>query len=216
MKIKISIDVNVGRLVKYFVLSDFFLLAGWGFIDPVFAVFIIQRIAGGTLVTVGIAAAIYWIVRAICQVPIANYLDRTPGESDDFKTLTAGIILVGVSTIAMCWVTTPWELYAIHAVHALAFAMYGAAWPTIFSRHLDKERISFDWSIDSVAVSVASGITGLLGGIIAQAYGFSAVFVAAGILCFIAAFVLLSAPDLVLPKPTTPKAPILEHDATKL
>jgi MFS family permease len=212
MKIRVNIDIKVGRLVKYFIWSDFFLLAGWGFIDPIFAVFIIKNIVGGTLVTVGIAAAIYWILRSLFQIPIAKYIDRTPSEQDDFKTLVGGLILAGMSAIAMVWVTLPWELYVIHAVQALAFAMYGASWPTIFSRHLDKDKISLDWSLDSAAIGVASGITGLLGGLTAEAFGFPAVFIIGGMLSFAAAFVLLSAPDLVLPKPTTPKAPILEHE----
>lgn len=206
MRIKIDVNVKVGRLVKYFVLSDFFLLSGWGFIDPIFSVFIIQRVQGGSLTTVGIAAGIYWILKSIIQIPIANYLDRTPGEHDDFTALIGGLLLVGVSGIAMCWVTQIWQLYLIHAVHAVAFALYYAAWPSIFSRHLDKDKISLDWSLDSTASGIGAGITGMLGGALAEGVGFPAVFVTAGILAFVAAFVLISAPDLILPKPTTPPA----------
>ena len=92
MRIKVNINIKVGRLVKYFVISDFFLLAGWGLIDPVFSVFIIQRVVGGTLLTVGIAAAIYWITRSVLQIPIAKYLDSTPGEHDDFMALVGGLL----------------------------------------------------------------------------------------------------------------------------
>src|SRR5580698_2477433 len=106
MKIRVNIDFKVGRLVKFFVISDFFLLAGWGFIDPIFAVFIVERIAGGTLITVGIAAAIYWILKSIIQVPVSNYLDRTPGERDDFMTLVGGLLLAGFSAAAFTLVRT--------------------------------------------------------------------------------------------------------------
>jgi MFS family permease len=211
MKIRVNIDIKVGRLVKYFVLSDFFLLAGWGFIDPVFSVFIVQNIIGATLATVGIAAAIYWILKSVLQIPISNYLDRTSGEKDDFMTLVGGLMLAGISAIAFGWVTTTWELYAVQAVHAIAFACYFAAWPTIFSRHLDKDRVSFDWSLDSTAAGIAAGITGLLSGVMAETLGYVAVFVTAGILSFIAAFVLLAAPDLILPKPNTKTVSMLSH-----
>jgi len=216
MKIKVNIDIKVGRLVKYFVLSDFFLLGGWGFLDPIFSVFIIQRVAGATLATVGIAAAIYWILKSALQIPIAKYLDRTSGERDDFMVLVGGILLAGVSVIAMSWVTQIWELYAIHAIHAVAFAMYFASWPTIFSRHLDKDQVSFDWSLDSTAAGIAAGVTGLLGGLIAEIWGFTAVFVAAGICSFVAAFVLLAVPDLILPKPTTRDVSMMDHTPADL
>jgi MFS family permease len=150
--------------------------------------------------TVGIAAAIYWILRSVLQVPIANYLDRTPGEHDDFMALVGGLLLVGISAIAMCWVTQVWELYAIHAIHAVAFALYYASWPTIFSRHLDKDNISLDWSLDSSVAGIGAGVTGFLGGVIAGTLGYNVVFVVAGLLAFIAAFVLLAVPDLILPK----------------
>jgi len=203
MRIKLNVKIKVGRLVKYFIISDFFLLAGWGLIDPVFSVFIVQRVIGGTLTTVGIAAAMYWVLRSVLQVPIAGYLDRTPGEHDDFMALIGGLLLVGISAIAMCWVTQVWELYAIHAIHAIAFALYYASWPTIFSRHLDKDNIALDWSLDSSVAGIAAGVTGFLGGVIAGTLGYNIVFVAAGILAFAAAFVLIAVPDLILPKPTT-------------
>ena len=203
MRIKVNVNVKVGRIVKYFVISDFFLLAGWGLIDPVFSVFIIQKVVGGTLMTVGVAAAIYWILRSVLQIPIANYLDRTPGEHDDFLALVGGLLLVGISAIAMTWVTQVWELYLIHAIHAVAFALYYASWPTIYSRHLDKDSISLDWSLDSSVAGIGAGITGFLGGVIAGTLGYNVVFVGAGIMAFIAAFVLLAVPDLILPKPTT-------------
>ncbi|HEY5221156.1 MAG TPA: MFS transporter [Candidatus Paceibacterota bacterium] len=206
MRIKVNINVKVGRVVKYFVISDFFLLAGWGLIDPVFSVFIIQRVVGGSLMVIGIAAAIYWIVRSVAQIPIANYLDSTPGEHDDFMALVGGLMLVGISAIAMCWVTTVWELYLIHAVQAIAFAFYYASWPTIYSRHLDKNAISLDWSLDSSVSGIGAGVAGFLGGVIAGTLGYDVVFVGAGIMAFIAAFVLLAVPDLILPKPTTPVA----------
>jgi MFS family permease len=211
MKIRVNIDIKVGRLVKFFVLSDFFLLAGWGFVDPVFSVFIVQRIVGGTLITVGIAAAIYWILKSIVQIPMSNYLDRTPGEKDDFMALIGGLLLAGVSAAAFAWVTETWQLYIVEAIHGIAFALYAASWPPIFSRHLDKDRVAFDWSLDSVAVGVASGVTGLLGGIMAEVWGYPAVFFAGSILSFIAAFVLIAAPNLILPKPSSPSAPIIEH-----
>src|SRR5581483_3648662 len=87
MKIRVNIDIKVGRIVKYFVLSDLFLLAGRGFVDPIFSVFIIQKIPGANLDTVGIATAIYLLLRSLLQIPISNYLDRTPGEKDDFIAL---------------------------------------------------------------------------------------------------------------------------------
>jgi MFS family permease len=216
VKIRINIDVKVGRVVKFFVLSDLFLLAGRGFVDPIFSVFIIQKVQGASLVTVGIVTAIYLILRSSLQIPIANYFDRTPGEKDDLMGLIGGLLLAGFCPLALIFVTKVWELYAVQSLLAVAFALYFAAWPTIFSRHLDKDRISFDWSLDSTTTAIAAGVTGLLGALIAQAWGFEVAFIAASILSFAAAVVLLAVPDLILPKPNRNEAMMRDHSPTNL
>lgn len=202
MNIKINVSIKVGRVVKYLVISDLFLLLGWGIIDPVFPVFIIQRIQGATLITVGVVAAVYWIIKSVLQIPIANYLDRTPGEKDDFVALVGGLLLAGFSALAFAVINTTWELYLVQAVHAIGFAFYVPSWSSIFSRHLDRERVSFDWSLDSTVAGLAAGISGLVAGVIAAVWGFVAVFIAGGIFSLLAAFVLMTVPNLVLPRPT--------------
>ncbi len=201
MKIKININIKVGRVVKYLVISDLFLLLGWGIIDPVFPIFIVQQIRGATLITVGVSAAVYWIVKSIFQIPVANYLDRTPGEKDDFIALVGGLLLAGFSALAFAVVSTTWELYLVQTIHAVGFALYVPSWSSIFSRHLDHDRVSFDWSLDSTVAGLAAGVSGLIAGVVASVLGFVAVFISGGVFSLLAAFVLMAAPDLVLPKP---------------
>ena len=210
-----NIDVKVGRVVKYFVLSDLFLLAGWGFIDPVFSVFIIERVAGATLATVGIVAGLYWILKSVLEIPIANALDRMPGEKDDFIALIAGLFLAGASAISFAWVNQLWQLYVVQIVHAIGFALYVPSWSAIFSRHLDRDRVSFDWSLDSTAAGMAAGIMGLLGGIVASTLGFPAVFITAGVLSIGAGLIIMLVPDIALPKPVG-KAVEEEHTPANL
>ncbi len=211
MKIRINIDIKVGRIVKYLVLVDLFLLFGWGFIDPIFSVFIIQRIAGATLVTVGVAVALFWVLKSLLQIPIANYLDRTPGEKDDFAALVGGLVIAGFSALAFSWIVDSWQLYLVQAVKAVGFALYIPSWSSLFSRHLDHDRMSFDWSLDSTAVGIAAGASGLLAGIVADAVGFVAIFVVAGVFSLAAALVLIAVPDFVIPKPNKDAEPQMKE-----
>jgi MFS family permease len=202
MNIKINVKIKASRIIKCFVLSDLFLLAGWGFIEPVFSVFIVEKIVGATLLTVGIAAAIYWILKSLLEIPIANILDKIPGEKDDFLALISGLLLASFSAFAFTWVSQIWELYVVQIVHAIAFALYLPSWSAIFSRHLDRERVSFDWSLDSTATGISAGITGLLSGLIAEKFGFSTIFIWAGFLSLISALILIFFSKITMPKPT--------------
>jgi MFS family permease len=203
MRLRVNVNIAVNRIVKYFVLSDLFFIAGWGFIEPVFAVFIVAKIPGATLTTVGVSAAIYWILRSVLQIPFANFLDRRSGERDAFRMLVLGLFLAALSAFAFSWVTQIWQLYAVQIIHALALSFYTASWPAIFSRHLDKDRISFDWSLDNTAVGIASGVSGFLAGVIGATWGFTAIFIIAGIFSIAGAVIILAIPDIVLPRATS-------------
>jgi MFS family permease len=210
MRVRININIKVGRIVKYFVLCDLALLAGWGLIEPVFSIFIIQRVVGATLITVGGSAAIYWLLKSILQLPLANYLDRTPGEKDDFNALILGLFIASFSATLFASVTQIWQLYVVQIFHAVGFALYASAWPAIFSRHLDKDRVSFDWALDSTAAGISAGVSGFLGGVIASWLGFNAVFILAGLFSALSAVILILAPELILPKKTTGKTVLVK------
>ncbi len=211
MKIKINIDLKVNRLVRNFVIIDLILFGGWGFLGPVFSIFVIQNIPGATLTTIGIAAAIYLITKSILQLPVANYIDRNQGYYDDFLILVVGLMLSSVSAFFFIMVKTVWQLYLVEALHGVAFALYTPSWSEIFSRHLDKNRISFDWSLDSTTVGIAAGITGLLGSFMAETLGFYSVFAAASIFSMAAVLILVLSPDVVFPRSTTPDAAMKDH-----
>jgi MFS family permease len=182
-----------------FVLGDLALLAGWGLVQPIFAVFVVEKVAGATIVTVGIAAAVYWITKAILQLPIANFLDGTPSEKDDFIILVLGLVLVGLSGFAFVLVSQIWQLYLVQFLLAVGFSMYTPAWQGIFSRHLDKSHEATDWSLDNVAISIAAGVTGLISGVLVSWFGYNLVFVLAGLFSLISATVIFLSPKVVFP-----------------
>jgi len=208
---KININLKLNRIVRYFILADLALLSGWGLVSPVFSIFIIEKILGATLISVGIAAAIYWLIKSALQIPIAVFLDRTPSEKDDYLFLIAGLILVSFSAFSFMIIDKVWQLYSVQLIHAIGFAFYIPAWSGIFSRHLDKKHYALDWSLDSAAIGVASGVTALFSGLLVTWFGFNAVFVSAGLLSLVAALVIFSLPDFIFPHRRPVKTLIRDH-----
>lgn len=199
---------TVNRIVRAFVVGDLLFWGGWGLVGPVFALFIINRVAGADAITVGIAVAIYWATRAAVQMPVAIYIDRHGGERDDFHALIFGLILGGVSALAYLTIATPVGLFAVALLQGVAFGFYSPAWYAIFSRHLDKGSGAFDWALDGTGVALVSGASAFIGGAIAQFFGFGALYLIASALSFGSAFVLLAVPRVLFPPPTVvPAAP---------
>lgn len=213
MHLHLDYSVHLNRFTKYFVLTDFLMLTGWGFLGPVFALFVVNsgQIAGATVVTVGIATALYWVIKSIIQVPIANFLDKTDGEKDDFYALFFGLLIIGVAAFLYLAATKTWHIYTIHVIQAIGYSLYVPAWSGLFTRHLEKERSSLGWTLDNTIVGLSSGIAGLLGSIMVEYFGFQFIFIVVGLFSFAAAAVVMIAPSMLIPRVAT-KSNILLKD----
>jgi len=194
--------LKLNEVIRKFIISDLILFSGWGFISPLMSIFIVQEI-GGNLINVGVSVAIYWFVRSIIELPLANRLDRTRGEKDDFYALISGLFVVAISAFCYTVVRNVEQLYLFKLLEGIGFAMYASSWSGIFSRHLDKDRIAFSWSADHIAIGVASALGGILGGLSATLLGFRFIFIFGGILSLVSAIIMLSIPKIIFPKSTT-------------
>jgi MFS family permease len=217
MKIRIDInlkDLKLNRVIRYLIVADLLFWGGWGFVNPIFSIFVIEHIPGATLATVGIATAVYWIVKSLLQIPISLFLDRQRGERDEFYSLLLSLVLAGIALLLFLVVHTIVGLLATIFLQAIAFGLYVPAWSTLFAHHLDRGHFSFDWSLDSTSIGISAGITGLVGGGLATLFGFEAVFIAGALLSFVSAGVLLFVPSFFLPPRTTSAGETILRDHT--
>ena len=182
--------IQINKIVKYLVLSDLVFWAGWGLITPVFAIFIVDRIQGGTAFVVGIASAIYWILKSILRIPIGMFLDKTIGERDDYWFLTVGLFMAAFVPFGYAIATLPWHIYMLQVFYAIGMAMSLSGWTAIFTRHIDKGKEATEWGIDATSVGLGAGISAAIGGWAVTQFGFALVLIAVGILGLIGASIL--------------------------
>jgi MFS family permease len=187
MKIKFSINKIVFFLIK----ADFFFFSAAGLVAPVFAVFLTDKLKDGSIEVAGFAVAIYWIVRSIFEIPVAKFLDKHKGEKDDLLFLVAGYFVVALIHFGYTQATLSWHIYILEFFYAIAMAVAAPGWSAIFTRHIDKGKEGFEWSIEHVAYSAGIGIAGALSGIIIANYGFNTLFIIAGIVAIIGSLIPL-------------------------
>ncbi|MBI2624861.1 MAG: MFS transporter [Candidatus Nealsonbacteria bacterium] len=181
-------------------MSDFAVLFAWGLYAPILAIFVVQNVKGGDVEVAGIAVGIYWLVKSIAQIPIAKYLDRNHGEKDDYKSMVIGSFLASIVPIGFIFVKLPWHLYLLQIFQAIVWAMVVPAWGGIFTRHIDKEKEAFSWSIESSAIGIGGGAAGIIGGVTAKILGFLPIFIGASLLQLVSALLLLLISKDLLPK----------------
>lgn len=184
--------ININKVIRILIASDFFLQAGWGLSGPIFAIFLTKQIQGGNLKMVGFVAATYWITKSIIQPFIAHQLDINHGEKDDFQFLIIGMYIANLVPLGYVFSSQPWHIFTLEFIRALAMACVVPTWSGIFTRHIDKGQEAFSWSLESTGIGIAAGIAGALGGILASILGFKAVFV------FVSIFGLMASTTLLL------------------
>jgi len=182
---------TVNKSIKYLLFFLFIINSAAALWGPLFSVFIIRNVAGATLAIIGITSALYSITKSILQIPIARYLDSRTGEKDDFFVLFTGILVASVCSFALLFVAQIWQLGGVQILWGVADAFTMAAYFAIFSHHIDQRSAAFEWSLYSVGgITVSVALGGLVGGFVAQSFGFSILFTAAGVMNLFALLVL--------------------------
>lgn len=191
----------VNQVILIIIFAQFILTAGWGFLPPFFAVFVNQQIAGGSVAVVGFALTIYWVTKSILQLFVARRIDKNHGEIDDFYFFIAGGILNAVFVSLYYFASTVWHIYALHFLIGIADAMLVPPFYAIFTRHIDKGREGFEWSLySSFSLGAGYAIGGAVGGLLATLVGFRAVFLLTGFLTFLFSIMLLFLRPYIRPK----------------
>ena len=180
---------SINKIIKVLIFSDVALVGGIGFMAPVFAIFLTEKIQGGNVTVVGYAAAIYCIVQSLVVIPFGRYLDKNHGEKDDVWFISIGCVLAALAVFGYVFSYYPWHIYLCQVIYAIGMGMNIPGYTAIFTRHIDKGREAFDWSVRSALIGFGSGIAGALGGIIANRFGFNALF--AGVIGFLLISALL-------------------------
>ncbi len=184
------VELNINKVIKILVSSDVVLYFALGLFSPIFAIYVIERIEGGTIAAVGIAATMYWVARILTTVPLSRFMDKTDGEKDELYFMVVGTLITGVIFITYTFATKIWHVYALQFIFGIANSMIVPAWRIVFTNHLDRGRTGYYWSIEDIGVGVSIAISAFLGAIIAEKFGFNVVLYVVGGLSFVAAVVL--------------------------
>lgn len=185
----------IHKIPKILIASDFFFNLGWGLLSPIFALFVLQNITienpAKAAEVAGFAALCYWITKSLIEIPIGRFLDKNKGEKDDFWFMVIGLFIVGLAPLGFLVSTKPWHVYLFQVIHAIGMAMALPSWLAIFTRHIDKGKEAFEWSLETTSIGAGAGIAGGIGGIMAASFGFQTLFIFVSGLTFFSAVLYL-------------------------
>lgn len=192
---------KLSPVILVIVMAYFVLTAAAGFLPPLYAIFITTQIAGASVASVGLAITIYWATKSVLQLFVARFIDRNHGEIDDFYFMIAGGILNAIFVSLYYFATHITHIYLLQFCIGIADAMVIPPFYAIFTRHIDKGKEGFEWSLfSSFSIGAGSAFGAIVGGVLGSAIGTRAVFPMVGILTFVATIMLVFLKPYILPK----------------
>lgn len=182
---------EINPIIRILTVSDIMVIGGYGFISPIFAIFITDTIKGGNLEVVGIASGFYVAAHSLFQIPLAILVDKIKGEKDDFWFLFAGSMLFSIVPLFYLFISTPIQLYLVQIFYGLATAATLPTWLAIFTRHIDKGREGVEWGVYKTLTDLTAAATAFIGGFIASRFSFAPLFLIVSVTSFIGSMFLL-------------------------
>ena len=177
----------MNRTMKLLMLSDIFVLTGFGLIQPILAIFINQGVTGGSVLTAGIASTIFLLTKSLVQLPFAKYIDDHGKKT---RWLILGTLLMAIVPILYVTADSMYKIYLAELIYGLGSGLAYPTWLGLWSRNLIQGQESFQWSIYSTSTGIGTAATGTLGAAMATITGFTTTFLLAGVMCLLGCITL--------------------------
>ncbi|MFH1376381.1 MAG: MFS transporter [Candidatus Woesearchaeota archaeon] len=179
--------VKINKTIRLLMLSDIFLITGFGLIAPILSIFIKENLIGGTIFAAGLASALFILTRSVIQLPFSKYVDS---HDNKVKWLIFGTLLISIVPFIYIFSTNIWHIYLAQILNGIGAGFAHPTWLGLWSTHLDKKHESFEWSLYSTLAGIGTAVTALIGALIAEFIGFSYTFIFVGLMALVGFFIL--------------------------
>jgi MFS family permease len=177
----------MNKTIKLLMLSDIFVLTGFGLIEPILAIFIKDNLVGGTIFTAGFASTLFLLTKCIIQLPFSKYVDT---HDKKVNWLILGTFIIALVPFIYILANHIYFIYFAQILYGIGSGLAYPTWLGLWSTHLDKKHESFEWSLYSSLTGIGTAITAAIGALIAEFIGFVYTFLLVGIMALTGCFIL--------------------------
>lgn len=176
---------QVNPIVKAYIVSEALLWSGWDFVIPLFSVFVVNNIVGGSIQTAAAGYSTYLITRVIVEITSGRFLQKT---NDRKKLIVAlvGMSFLSVAYLGFAFSTQVATIFIFYAVLGIGLGIAAPAKNSLFAIHLDKNKEATEWSVMDAVCFICMALATALAGFIAVSYGFTFLFILASVVNLLA------------------------------
>lgn len=171
---------RINRTIQLLMVSDIFVLTGFGLIDPILAIYIKDGLTGGTVFSAAFASTLFLLVKSLVQLPFSRRVDKMTDVSRG-RWLLLGTLCIASVPFIYIFSSSIIYIYLAQVLHGAGSGLAYSAWLGIWSTHLDEGRESYEWSLYSTLVGIGTAVSAFIGGFVAQYIGFRLTFALVGV-----------------------------------
>jgi MFS family permease len=154
-------------------------------LGPIYAIFVEK--VGGDILDASFAFGIFSFVAFLTTFFSGKYADK---HKNNEILLMVGYLILAVGFLSYIFVSSVISLFIVQIIIGFGKALYAPAFDGLYSKYLDKGEQNTEWGLWEGTDYITQSIGAVIGGMIANYFGFNALFIIMGCLCFIAAFVV--------------------------
>lgn len=179
--------------IRILLVTNGLILIASAMLGPIYALFV-EKI-GGDLLDASYAFGVYAIAAGAATLISGKHADKL---KENELIVVVGYAIIGVAFFGYMFVNSIWSLLLVQILIGLGEAIYSPAFDAVYSKHLDGHKSGREWGAWESINYFTTALGSIIGGLLVTLFGFNAMFIVMGILCFASALYILQLPRKVL------------------
>lgn len=159
---------NINKVILYLTLSDTFVWGPFIIVANLSSLYLSTRLGADTVSFIGIGTGIYFITRAIFQMPIGMLTDKIENDKDEIILLFLGIVLMGLPFFFYPLITRPFQYYVLQFIFGIGVSFNLPNWRKLFALNLDQGKEGFQYGFYETIISISTALFSALIGFVAN------------------------------------------------
>ncbi|KKQ67329.1 MAG: hypothetical protein US86_C0001G0256 [Candidatus Daviesbacteria bacterium GW2011_GWA2_38_24] len=181
------IPPNLNLVVKFFIMAESLIWSAWNLSAPIFAVFVTNRITGGSVQIAATMISVYLFVRVVLELLSSSFLSMRSLKTQ-VSSIVVGILLLSLAYVGFAFSKSVFELYLGWVLAGIGMGISAPIKGAIFSKHLDGKKEALEWGIHDAVILGSMAVAAAVGGTIASNLGFRVLFILASIVNLLGIF----------------------------
>lgn len=181
------------KALRILLLTNGLVMISGAMVGPIYALFV-EKI-GGSLLDASLTGGIFALAASITTLIAGKFADQI---KENELIVAVGYSCLGIGFVLYMFIDSVSSLFMVQALMGFAEAFYAPSFDAIYSKHLSKKKAGREWGAWEAMHYFSLAVGAATGGVIANAFGFNAIFIVMATLCFISSLYIWFLPRKVL------------------